>query len=205
MTKRWSIGLSGLLLVALSVSFNCGENPSSVDFLQKAREINRRITLLDSHVDIPLDYATEAVDPGVLNDSLRVDLVKMAQGGVNGVFLAAYVPQDTCNASGYERGRKIAGTRIEAIHRLCETMYPDRIELARSTEDVSRIAGQGKQVAVIGMENGYPIGKDLSMLDHYYGLGVRYITLCHNGHNDICDSANPGPKMCPMMIRALSC
>ena len=162
-----------------------------------AWEINRRILMLDSHVDIPLNYATGECDPGTRNESLQVDLVKMSEGALDGVFLAAYTPQGPLTGEGYQAARRIAATRIEAVHRLCEQMYPDRIELAGTADEAERAVNQGKQFAVIGLENGYPVGNDLSMIRTYHDLGVRYITLCHNGHNQICDSCNPPNKYCP--------
>ena len=68
-------------------------------------------------------------------------------------------------------------------------MYPQKVKLAYSADDVVQIAGREKKAVVIGLENGYPIGTDITMIKAFYDLGVRYITLCHNGHNDICDSA----------------
>ena len=70
-------------------------------------------------------------------------------------------------------------------------MYPDQIELAYTADDVERIDESGKLVALIGIENGYVIGKDLSLLERYHELGARYITLAHGGHNDIADSSTP--------------
>jgi membrane dipeptidase len=74
-------------------------------------------------------------------------------------------------------------------------MYPDRCELATSPGDVERIAKTGKRVIMIGVENGFAIGKDMSNVERFYNLGARYITLSHNGHNDICDSCNPRKKL----------
>jgi membrane dipeptidase len=85
--------------------------------------------------------------------------------------------------------------QLEAIHRLTEKMYPDRCELATSPADVERIAKTGKKAIMIGIENGFAIGKDLSKIKEFYNLGVRYITLSHNGHNDICDSCKPKEKL----------
>jgi membrane dipeptidase len=82
-------------------------------------------------------------------------------------------------------------TKFEAIHRMTDEMYPDRIELAYSAADAVRINASGKRVAAIGIENGYVIGKDLSLLATYHELGGRYITLAHGGHNDIADSSTP--------------
>jgi membrane dipeptidase len=82
-------------------------------------------------------------------------------------------------------------TKFDAIHRMAEEMYPDLIEVAYTAADFERIAADGKLVAAIGIENGYVIGTDLALLETYHELGARYITLAHNGHNDIADSANP--------------
>jgi membrane dipeptidase len=60
---------------------------------------------------------------------------------------------------------------------------------------VERIARTGKRVVMIGVENGYPIGTDLLNLKRFYDLGARYVTLSHNGHNQICDSCNPSEKL----------
>jgi membrane dipeptidase len=85
-------------------------------------------------------------------------------------------------------------TKFDAIHRMTDEMYPDLIELAYSADDVERIRASGKLVAAIGIENGYVIGTDLSLLERYYELGARYITLSHGGHNDISDSSRPRPE-----------
>ena len=160
------------------------------DFLTPAREINARILNLDSHVDIPADFATEKMDPGIRNDKLQVDLVKMAEGGLDAAFFIAYVGQGPRNEKGYAEALEKVKHSIESIRRLCEQMYPDRIALALSPEETERIVGSGKKAAVIGIENGYAVGRDISLLDTCYALGARYLTLCHIGHNDICDSAN---------------
>ena len=154
--------------------------------------IHKKVLTLDTHVDIlNAKYATEALDPGIDNPKLKCDLVKMNKGGMDGVFLAVYVGQKKRDAEGYQNAYKSAMGQFEAIHRLAEKMYPDRCELATSPDEVERIAKTGKRVIMIGVENGFAIGKDLSNVERFYNLGARYITLSHNGHNDICDSCNP--------------
>ena len=74
---------------------------------------------------------------------------------------------------------------------MAEEMYPGRIEIAYAADDFERIASAGKLIAAIGIENGYVLGRDLSLLQTYYDLGARYLGLAHNGHNDIADSAAP--------------
>ncbi len=158
--------------------------------------IHKKALILDTHVDIlNARYATKARDPGIDNPKLKCDLVKMNKGGVDGVFLAAYAKQKKRDAEGYENVYKSVIRQFRAIHRLTEKMYPDRCELATSPDEVERIAKSDKRVIMIGLENGFAIGKDLSNVERFYNLGVRYITLSHTGHNDICDSCNPREEL----------
>jgi membrane dipeptidase len=85
--------------------------------------------------------------------------------------------------------------KFTAVHRVAETMYPDRCAIATTPDAVERIAKTGKRVFMIGIENGYPIGTDLALIQKYYDLGTRYITLSHSGHNQICDSSGPAQPM----------
>ncbi|MCP5143883.1 MAG: membrane dipeptidase [Gammaproteobacteria bacterium] len=152
---------------------------------------SQRITI-DSHIDIPLDYATSATDPGI-NGPLQVDLVKMRRGGLDAGFFIVYVGQGERSEAGYRAARADALTKFSAIHRVANWLYPDQIELAFNADDVRNIHARGKLVALIGIENGYVIGRDLGLIRDYYNLGGRYMTLAHNGHNDLADSAQPRP------------
>ena len=146
---------------------------------------------LDSHVDIPFDFATEAAD--ALSGDLQVNLEKMTAGGLDAGFFIVYVGQTERNEANYARAAADAMTKFDAIHRMTET-YPELIGLAETSDDVARLVGEGKLVAAIGIENGYVIGTDLDLLDRYHELGARYMTLVHNGHNDIADSAQPNER-----------
>src|SRR5215471_6730846 len=149
---------------------------------------------LDTHVDIPLDFATAAVDPRTAN--LQVNLEKMARGGLDAAFFIVYVGQTarTDNAN-YKQAQADAQTKFAAIHRMADELYPSRIEIAYRADDVERIAGRGKLVAAIGIENGFVLGKSLELLDRDYELGARYITLVHNGDNDLVRSAQPSKEL----------
>lgn len=148
---------------------------------------------LDSHVDIPLDFATPAVDP--LTANLQVNLDKMLRGGLDAGFFIVYVGQTARTEANYAQAQTEALTKFAAIHRMTEELYPERIELAYSAADVERIAGSGKLVAAIGIENGYVLGPALETLERYYELGARYVTLVHNGDNDLGRSAQPRAEL----------
>jgi membrane dipeptidase len=144
---------------------------------------------LDSHDDIPLDFATPSVDPATAD--LQVNLDKMKAGGLNAGFFIVYVGQSGRTDESYAKAQSDAETKFAAIHRMAEELYPNRIEIAYRAEDVGRIAAAGKLVAAIGIENGFVLGKSLEKLDKYYELGARYVTLAHNGNNDLAGSAQP--------------
>jgi membrane dipeptidase len=155
--------------------------------------IHERVITLDTHVDIPFDFATPDVDP--LTADLQVNLEKMENGGLDAAFFIVYVGQTERTPENYAKAEQDAMRKFEAIHRMADDLYPDRIGLAYRADDVERLVAADKLAAAIGIENGYVIGTDLSLLDRYYELGARYMTLVHNGHNDIGDSAQPRPRL----------
>ncbi len=186
------VGAVALILAACGGSGSTDVAPDDGDLEQVARAIHQRVITIDTHDDIPFDFATDKVDPGVRGDR-QVDLPKMREGGLDVAFFVVYVGQGDNTPEGYARAYEQAMTKFDAIHRLTDTMYPEQIELAYTADDVERIVGSGKLCAVIGMENGWPVGEDLANLKTFHDLGARYITLAHNGHNQIADSANPRP------------
>jgi membrane dipeptidase len=168
----------------------CSGTMSEDEIIATARAIHESVISIDTHDDIPSNFATEEVDPGVRGDR-QVDLPKMREGGLDAAFFVVYVGQGERTPEAYEAAEAEAMTKFDAIHRMTDEMYPDQIELAYSADDVLRIHGEGKLVACIGIENGYAIGRDLELLERYYELGARYVSLTHSGHNDIADSSSP--------------
>ncbi len=168
----------------------CAAGDDEVALIEQAREIHERVLTIDTHDDIPFDFATEEVDPCQRLER-QVDVPKMREGGLDAAFFIVYVGQTERTEENYEQAKADAMTKFQAIHRLTEELCPEEIELAYTADDVERIHASGKLVAAIGIENGYVIGRDLSLLETYHELGARYITLAHGGHNDIADSATP--------------
>lgn len=160
----------------------------------RAAAIHERVLTLDTHIDVPLNLATRAVDPGVAGD-FQVDLPKMRAGGLDAGFFVVHVGQTARTPENEAQAKADAMTKFEAIHRMAGELYPDEIEIAHSAADVPRIAAAGKLVAAIGIGNGYVVGRDLSLLETYHRLGARYVTLAHGGHNDLADSATPREEL----------
>jgi membrane dipeptidase len=195
-TRRATIpaARAGLTLVILLACAPDSAAQADADLDARARAIHERVLTLDTHVDIPFNYATPEVDPCQPN-RYQVDIPKMEAGGLNAAFFIVYVGQTRRTPENYARAQADAMTKFEAIHRMTSELCPDRIELARTAADVERIWRSGKLVAAIGIENGYVIGTDLALLRRYHELGARYMTLAHNGHNDIADSTNPRAEL----------
>jgi membrane dipeptidase len=158
----------------------------------KARAIHDRVIALDTHDDInPRDFTVERNYTQRLEN--QVNLPKMKEGGLDASFFIVYVGQGSLTQEGYDRAYKQAIEKFEAIHRLTEEIAPDQIELALTAADVRRIAASGKKVALIGVENAYPVGTDLSRIKEFYDRGGRYMSLAHNGHSQFADS-NTGER-----------
>ena len=159
----------------------------------RARAIHDRVIALDTHVDInPSSFTAERNYTQRLNG--QVDLVKMQEGGLDAVFLVVYVGQrDDFTPEAYAAAHQQAIEKFEAIHRLAEQIAPDKAEIAYTPEDVRRIAASGRKVLLIGVENGYSLGEDLSNVRDFYERGGRYLSLSHNGHSQLSDS-NTGER-----------
>ena len=186
--KQFVVLISILSLVA------CKEQKKEMaeSVFEKAQRIHEKVITIDTHNDINVGNFTDSINY-TQNLDTQVNLPKMIEGGLDVSWLIVYTGQDSLNAKGYEKAAKNAMDKFEAIHRLCEDIAPDKIELALTSDDVRRISKSGKKVAMIGVENAYPIGEDLSNFEKYHNLGARYISLSHNGHSQFCDS-NTGEK-----------
>ena len=180
-----------LLPVLLLVS--CNNQLSEEEMIAKAKEIHANVLTIDSHTDTPMWMTREGFDIGKANSETsrgsKVDLVRMKEGGLDACFFAVFIGQGQRDAEGNAKARERAITMFDTIHNAVAA-NPELAEIALTSMDAYRIEKEGKRAIFIGMENGYPIGKDLSLLHDYYNRGTRYITLCHSKHNDICDSSS---------------
>jgi microsomal dipeptidase-like Zn-dependent dipeptidase/gamma-glutamyl-gamma-aminobutyrate hydrolase PuuD len=166
----------------------------------RAKSLHRRILTLDLHTDTPMVYAG-AFDlgkraGGTFNPPFtegKVNLPLMEQGMLDATFMVAYIPQGELTEAAYEEARNYTLDRLAQVVRQ-EKLHPSRVGIARTSDDLLRLKQEGKKAIVLGVENGYAIGKNINRLEELKQLGVAYITLCHNGYNDICDSAAGTPE-----------
>lgn len=179
----------------LSCEAGSGRPHTEEEIQAHAQAVHLEAITIDTHNDILGNWGTPEIDPCAGND-MRVDIPKMVAGGLDMTFPAVYVGQGPRTPEGNEAVKEAALEKFAAIHRVAEEMCPDQVAIAYRADDVERILSEGKRVYGIGIENGYAIGHDLSLVQRYYDLGTRYITLTHSGHNDIGDSSTPrsGPE-----------
>jgi len=187
--RRLALSTLAAASLAAGLSAQSAADPALV---AKARAIHDRVIALDTHNDInPRDFTSERNYTQRLEN--QVNLPKMMEGGLDASFFIVYVGQGPLTPEGYDRAYKQAIEKFDAIHRLTREIAPDRIELALTAADVRRIAASGKKVALIGVENAYPIGTDLARIKEFHDRGARYMSLAHNGHSQFADS-NTGER-----------
>ena len=208
-TSPASHAAAALLLGALTVTAQQTPPPGrpatarEAALIARARGIHERVITIDTHVDINPTNFTQ-LSRNYANDlGTQVNLPKMRTGGLDAPFLIVYVGQsnpqttpDAFEADGYQRAYDQAIEKFEAIHRLTKVLAPDQIELALTAADVRRINAKGKKVALIGVENGYPLGDETTAVrrvQEFHDRGARYMSLAHNGHSQLSDS-NTGER-----------
>tara|TARA_B100000767_G_scaffold258591_1_gene267470 strand:- start:11882 stop:13174 length:1293 start_codon:yes stop_codon:yes gene_type:complete len=180
----------GTLVTALLL-LSCvqeGKNNS----ISKAEQIHQAVITIDTHDDINIGNFTDSLNYSTETQS-QVHIPGMEAGGLDVAWFIVYTGQGSLDDEGYAKAAKNADDKFSAIHRLVNDYASDRIELALTAEDVRRIWKSGKKIAMIGVENGYPIGEDINNVEAFYNRGARYMSLAHNGHSQLSDS-NTGEK-----------
>lgn len=186
------IAASLLLIVACKTEQKKDEKTAEADLIAKAKGIHKRVMTLDTHVDINVKNFTDSINYTQELEN-QVNLPKMKKGGLDVAWFIVYTGQGELTPEGYDKAYKNAISKFNAIHKLTKEIAPDKIGLAVTSDEARKIYASGKKVAMIGIENGYPIGTDIKRVKEFYDLGARYMSLSHNGHSQLCDS-NTGEK-----------
>lgn len=168
----------------------------------RAKRIHRSSYVIDSHCDTPMFFHYPQVnivendklwvDPADFGEKdeppllyeIKVDARKMRQGRVDAVFMVAYIPQSTPADETYGKADRLLNKIITQAKG-----SGNRISIAKSYAELCNNKRNGIPTVFLGIENGCALAGNLDNIDYFYRLGVRYITLCHNGDNLLCDSA----------------
>lgn len=174
------------LVPVLSFLFSPAATPPDV------HKIHQRVLTLDTHADAPIMMQKEGFDVGRRHDTKKdgsqIDFPRMKAGDMDAMFFAVYTSQGPRTPEGHARAKENALHQFDLIHQALKA-HPEMAELATTPADAYRLEKAGKRAVFIGMENGYPVGDDITMLKTYYDLGCRYITLTHFANNLIGDSS----------------
>lgn len=180
-----------LLLMLPLVSF--AQSSADEDRIKrKTTRIHKQVFKVDTHADVPIMMVKEGFDIGneydFKKDGSQIDIPRMKKGNMDAMFFAVYLAQGRRSEEGLAEAKARALAIFDTIHRAIQR-YPQHLALATTHKDGPRLKKEGKIAVYIGIENGWPVGKDLSNLKLYYDLGARYMTLSHAANNDICDSS----------------
>ncbi len=191
-------------LLILSVFFlgSCNGQLTEEELIAKAAKIHDKVFTVDTHCDTPMKFGqrrdgSAGYDMGISHNSRegggKIDFPRMKEGGLDGEFFAVFIGQGQRTDEAHARAKERALGVFKNLQQ-CVEDNADIAELALTPEDAYRIEKAGKRAVFFSMENGYPIGNDISNVELYYNLGARCITLSHSGHNDICDSSSGEPE-----------
>ena len=174
------------VLVAILLLTPAAAAQLPADLVARAKAIHARIFTIDPAESLRWRRRT---DPTVRGEN-QVDFPKMREGGYDGAFFIVYVGQGRLDGAGFHLAKKQAMLKFDAIQRMAER-FPKDIGLARSADAVGEIRKSGRLVACIGIENGYPMGEDLSLIEEFHRRGARYMGIAHNRHSQLGDSHTP--------------
>lgn len=144
--------------------------------------------VFDGHMDTPLRMVDDGVDLGVRRESGHVDLPRLAEGGVDAVFLAAWVDPTLADGRARARAEALIGAVRDAAR-----ANPERCSFATSAEDVRAAAASGRVALLTGIENGQALEGDPGAVARFAALGVRYLTLTWMNSNELGDAAGAEP------------
>jgi membrane dipeptidase len=179
-----------ILLVTAMMLSSCAGSETRLE--KKAARIHAAAYTVDSHTDTPMRLGQMGIDFGVRNDPQetrsKVDLPRMKEGGMDGIWFAVFIGQGERTPEGNLKAKEEALKITQDIYNTVD-QYSDELEVATEADDLASIAKRGKHAIYLGMENGYPIGRDPELLNTFYDKGIRYVTLVHSRNNDLCDSS----------------
>lgn len=154
---------------------------------RQAKQLHSHILSLDSHCDTPM-FFDQGINFQSRDPKILVDLHKMTEGHLDASIMVAYLKQEARDDASLVAATKKADRILDEIEAMV-AKSPNLSAIAYTPDDLYRNKREGRKSIMLGIENGYAIGKCLDNVERFRKRGVVYMTLCHNGDNDICDSA----------------
>ena len=151
---------------------------------QQANELAQKVIIVDGHIDVPYQLKDEWVDISKATE-LNFDYPRAKEGGLDAPFMSIYIPVEYQETGG---AKAAADSLIDMMEGVANE-NPDKFAIATSPEEIQANFEKGLISLPLGIENGAPVGGDLSNVRHFYDRGVRYITLAHAKDNRLSDSS----------------
>ena len=180
-----------ILVLSLGTISVRAQEPKDPKLWEKAMKIHEKAITVDTHCDTPWALLSSGFNIAEQHRApqSRVDFPRMKEGGLDAEFFAVFTGQKPRTEENYKEVYDKADQMLDSIHSMVKR-NKDISELALTANDAVLIEKAGKRAVFIGMENGFPVAKDINRVQEFYDRGVRYITLCHSFHNDLCDSSS---------------
>jgi membrane dipeptidase len=185
MFKKIKLSMPFITLFSFMVCMQACAQPKDAKLMTKANALAHKYIIVDTHQDVPERLQGRMEDISVRTARGNFDYPRAKQGGLDAVFMAAYVPPRYETSGG---AKKYAENGIKLVKGLAEK-YPDKFVIAKSPEDVRKQFSHPQISCVLCIENGSALEGDVNNIKYFYDLGARYITLCHSAANIICDSS----------------
>ena len=154
---------------------------------KEAKRLHSKMITLDSHCDTPM-WFDQQINFASRDPKILVDLHKMTEGRLDATIMVAYLKQMERTDEALLAATAKADRLLDEIERMV-AQNCTAVDIAYTPADLYRLKAEGKKAIMLGIENGYAIGKDISNVERFRKRGVVYMTLCHNGNNDVCGSA----------------
>jgi membrane dipeptidase len=153
-------------------------------------KIHHRAIVIDTHTDAPMKLVSGNFNMAERHHApeSRIDFPRLRDGDVDAIFFGLFTSQRQRTAENYDKAYRLANQMLDSTYASAKRS-PEVVAIATSSGDIIRISKQNKTAICLGMENGFPLAKDITRVEEFYKRGVRYITLCHTSNNDICDSS----------------
>jgi len=182
--KHISIFCITALVLVLSPENSYAQRKKNVE------KIHHGAYVIDTHTDAPMKLVDSYFNMAERHEApeSRIDFPRLREGDVDAVFYGLFTGQRERIPENYDRAYRLANQMIDSTYAAIERS-PDMVAIATSAGDIISISKQNKTAICLGMENGFPLAKDITRIGEFYKKGVRYITLCHTSNNDICDSS----------------
>ena len=183
--RNFAFGVCGILLAAIPLMMVSAQNRK---VSTRARDLQMHSIVIDTHDDTTQRLLDPHFDLGTRHDDGNIDIPRMKEGGLDAIFFSIYIPGTITGPTAVEK----ALDQIAAVREMARR-HPNDVVLAKTAAEVRRAYAEHKIAALMGVEGGHMINDDLSVLDTFAALGVRYMTLTHFINTDWADSSTDKP------------